>query len=554
MFIHTCRREPIRSYRPYLGGKCDAEVKIKTGAGTTCKKGLFNGIKITDLSSIKKLAGQTIWYGVSSIFARFLFYLLTPYLTLKFKGSSGYGEMNIVYSLIPFLNILVLFGFETAYFRFIQRKELAKDVYNTLISSLLASTILITTGIILLRQPIANYIRVGNHPEYITLVAFIIAFDAMSALPFAKLRHEGRPRKFAMVRIAGIVLNILFTYFLLSVCPRLAKEHPNSSLLHFYDPGFAVGYVLIANMLANLFQFFLLAGQLRQYNWTLNTKLWREIMIYSLPLTIAGFGGMINETFDRIMLARRLPLPHIQAEYQVGIYSACYKLSLLITLFVQAFRMGAEPFFFKQSLESDAPRTYARVMKFFVITISLMFLFVALYLDIWKHFIQDPKMWEGLKVVPILLFANMFLGIYYNLTIWYKLSKKTLAGAYITLIGAAITLLVNYIFIPYSGYMASAWATCICYGSMMVISYVWGQKVYRVPYAWKKLVAFMVIALLLYFIHHFLTGIWQNTIFSLGLATLFTGGYALFLLRVEKREFQRMPYIGRFLAPRPLSP
>ena len=505
------------------------------------------------MSSIKKLAGQTIWYGVSSIFARFLFYLLTPYLTHVFKGGSGYGEMSLVYAAIPFLNILILLGFETAYFRFIQRKEVAKDVYNTLISSLLATTILITTAIILLRQPIANYIRVGNHPEYITLVAFIVAFDALSALPFAKLRHEGRPRKFATIRIAGIVVNILLTYFLLSVCPRLVKSHPNSSLLHFYNPGFTVGYVLVANMVANLFQFLFLSGQLRQYNWTLNKTLWREIMIYSLPLTIAGFGGMINETFDRILLAQRLPLPRIQADFQVGVYSACYKLSLLISLFVQAFRMGAEPFFFKQSLEQDAPRTYARVMKFFVITISLMFLFVALYVDIWKHFIQDPKLWEGLKVVPILLFANMFLGIYYNLTIWYKLSKKTLAGAYITLIGAAITLLINYIFIPYFGYMASAWATFFCYGSMMVISYVWGQKVYRIPYAWKKLVAFMVIALLLYFIHHFLTGIWMNEIFSLGLATLFTSGYALFLIRVERREFQRLPYIGKFLGRRAVS-
>lgn len=499
------------------------------------------------MSGIKKLAGQTIWYGASSIFARFLYYLMTPYLTLKFIGTSGYGEMSLVYSVIPFLNMLILFGFETAYFRFIQKKEYEKDVYDTLTSSLLISTALITLLILVFRRQIATFINIHDHPEYITISAFIIASDALSALPFAKLRHENRPRKFALVRISGILLNIGFAYFFLSVCPRLVKENPNSSLLLFYNPHFGVGYVLIANLIQCLFQVLALSGQLRQFRWTLNKKLWQEIMIYTLPLTIAGFGGMINEVFDRIMLARRLPLSESDAVFQVGIYSACYKLSILISLFVQAFRMGAEPFFFKQSLQQDAPRTYARVMKFFVITICLMFLFVALYLDIWKQFIRDPRMWEGLKVVPILLFANMFLGIYYNLSIWYKLSQKTMPGAYITLIGAAITLLINYLFIPRFGYMASAWATFFCYGSMMVISFIWGQRDYRIPYAWKKLVAYMVIAAMVYFIHHFITGIWHNRILSIGLATLLTAGYTLFIIRIEKREFQRIPYVGKFV-------
>jgi O-antigen/teichoic acid export membrane protein len=262
---------------------------------------------------------------------------------------------------------------------------------------------------------------------------------------------------------------------------------------------------------------------------------------------IAGFGGMINETFDRIMLAQRLPMTHEQSDYQVGIYSACYKLSLLITLFVQAFRMGAEPFFFRQAGEDNAPRTYARVMKFFVITICIMFLVVALYIDIWKHFIRDKKMWEGLGVVPILLFANMFLGIYYNLSIWYKLSRNTRAGAYITFIGAGITLIINYFFIPAYWYWASAWATFFCYGSMMVISFIWGQKAYRVPYAWKKLVAYMVIVALLYFTHRGLTRLWHNEAFSLVLATLLTGAYVLFILRIERKEFQRLPLIGKYL-------
>jgi O-antigen/teichoic acid export membrane protein len=473
--------------------------------------------------------------------------MLTPYLTLKFAGTSGYGEMSLVYSLIPFLYVVVLLSLDMAYFRFIQIKETQEDAYSTLFMTLLASTILVTILILLFRRQIGSFIHVGTHPEYITISAFIIAFDALAALPFAKLRHDNRPVKFAMVRISGILLNILLAYFFLSVCPRLLKSHPNSVMLLVYNPGFGVGYVLIANMIQNLFQFLVLSGQLAKIHWTFNKKLLREVLIYTLPLTIAGFGGMINEVFDRIMLARRLPLPSIDADYQVGVYSACYKLSILITLFVQAFRMGAEPFFFKQALQEDAPRVYARVMKFFVITISLMFLFVALYQDIWKHFIQDPKMWAGLRVVPILLLANMFLGIYYNLSIWYRLSKKTLPGAYITLIGAGITLFINFLFIPWFSYMASAWATFFCYGSMMVISFIWGQRQYPVPYAWKKLVAYMAIVVLLYFLHHWLTGVWKGRFFNLSLATVLTGGYALFILRIERKEFRRLPYLGRWM-------
>lgn len=499
------------------------------------------------MSSIKKLAGQTIWYGASSIFARFLYYLLTPYLTLKFTGTPQYGEMSLVYSLIPFLNTLVLFGFETAYFRFIQKKEYQEDVYNTITTTLITSTILITALIILFNHQIASFIGIEKHPEYITISAFIIAFDALSALPFAKLRHEGRPRKFAFIRIAGILLNIAVAYFFLSVCPSLSKKHPNSIFLILYSAGFGVGYVLIANLAQSFFQVIALWKELSQFQWKINKELWKQIIIYSLPLTIAGFAGMINETFDRIMLAKRSVLTGDAAIYEVGVYSACYKLSILISLFVQAFRMGAEPFFFRQSTEENAPKTYARVMKFFVITVCLMFLVVALYLDIWKYFIRDEKMWQGLKVVPILLFANIFLGIYINLSIWYKLSHKTSPGAYITLIGAAITLIINYIFIPSFSYMACAWATFLCYGSMMVVSFLWGQKEYRIPYAWKKLVAYMVMVALIYFVHHFITGIWKNKWLNVVLATALTAGFSLFIVQVEKKEFQRIPFLAKWL-------
>lgn len=500
------------------------------------------------MSSIKKLAGQTMWYGVSSIFARFLNLLLTPYLTHQFRGTTEFGQMSLVYSLTPFLYTLTMFGFETAYFRYIQKKEHENDIYNTVLSSLTISTAIITAMTVFFNQQIATFIGIPKHPEYITIGAFIIAVDTISTIPFARLRHENRPKKYAVIRVAGIVINITVTFLFLSVFPALQKKHPDSIWLLLYSAGFGVGYVLIGNLTQSIFQLLVLSKELLQFRWQLNVKLWKDIVIYSLPLTIAGFGGIINETFDRIMLQKWSPLPADAATIQVGIYSACYKISILISLFVQAFRMGAEPFFFKQSTQEDAPKTYARVMKFFVIVICVMFLIASLYVDIWKQIIiRDPKMWEGLKVVPILLFANMFLGIYYNLSIWYRLSYKTIAGAYITLIGAALTLIINYIFIPHFGYMACAWATFICYGSMMAISYKWGQKAYRIPYATKKLVAYMVIVAMLYFIHHFLIGLWGNTIFSLTLATIFTGAFILFVVRIERKEFQRLPYIGKWI-------
>ncbi len=492
------------------------------------------------MSSIKKLAGQTIWYGASSIFARFLYYLLTPYLTLKFAGTVEYGKMSLIYALIPFLNTLILFAFETAYFRFIQRSEFKEDVYNTLTTSLLISTTAIVGLTIFFNVAIARFIGLNNHPEYVTLAGVIIGLDAISALPFAKLRNENRPQKFAAIRISGILINMATVYFFLTVCPHFIKNNPNSILRLVYFPSFGVGYVLIANIAQSFFQLIALWKELVSARLKINMKLWREVWVYALPLTIAGFAGMINETFDRVMLQRWSPLKGDAATFEVGIYSACYKLSILITLFVQAFRMGAEPFFFKQSTEANAPKVYARVMKFFVITICGMFLLVSLYLDIWKYFIQDKKMWVGLKVVPILLLANMFLGIYINLSIWYRLSRKTTAGAYITLIGAGITIAVNFIFIPYFSYMACAWATFLCYGTMMVISYIWGQKSYPVPYAWKKLLAYIVIVVILYFIHNALMGIWHNDALNYTAATLFLALFGLFIYRVEKKEFNNL--------------
>ena len=498
------------------------------------------------MSGIKKLAGQTMWYGVSSIAARFINYLLTPYLTFKFT-SSQYGEMSIVYAFIPFMNVVFTYGMETAFFRFANKAEKEK-VYSTTSLSLIGSTLLLTIALILLQQPLSILLQVKEHPEYLSLSAAIIALDALCTIPFARLRQDGRPVKFAVVKVGGILMNIISIYFFLSICPRLIAHDPSHWISQYFDPNWAVGYVLVANVIQNGFTFLLLSKELIGFQWKMDTALWKEMMVYGLPLILAGFAGMINETFDRIMLGWWAPVSTVDAaKAEVGIYAACYKLSILISLAVQAFRMGAEPFFFKQSQEENAPKVYARVMKFFVITLCFMFLLVALYLDLWKEFIRNPKMWVGLKVVPILLLANMFLGIYYNLSVWYKLGNKTIAGAYITLLGAAITLLINWIFIPYFSYMACAWATFACYGSMMVASYVWGQKEYRIPYATKKLVAYMVMVVMIFFIHKGAIYLYTARWFTLTLATLLLAVFAWFILLVEKKELQKLPVVGKYI-------
>ena len=500
------------------------------------------------MSSIKKLAGETVWYGASSIFAKFFVQLLTPYLTAEFRGSPDFGKMSLVYAATSFISIGAYFGLDYAYFRYIVKKDTPKDLYSTLLISMIATTTAITAALIIFRTPVSKVLDVATHPGYIILSALIIAGDCLSALPFARLRHEGRPRKFAFIRITSVIIYVSLIFFFLSVCPDLLRAHPNSIIAFIYQPRFGpVGYVFLANVIQNAFQVLMLTPLMKGFRWTFNFPLWRNVMLYSLPLTVAGLASMINETFDRIMLDWRLPHAGNYASYQVGIYSACYRLSLLITVFVQAFRMGAEPFFFRQSVEESAQRTYARVMKFFVILACGIFLFVMLYIDVLKYFVQDPTMWVGLKIVPILLFANMFVGIYYNLSIWYKLSSNSRPGAYITLIGAAITIVVNYVFIPVFGYMASAWATCICYATIMVISYLWGQKVYPVPYATKKLLAYMVIVLLVYFVFLGLGSLSPNLVYRLGLGTVLLLAYVVFILRVERREFRRLPYIGRFL-------
>lgn len=487
-----------------------------------------------------------MWYGVSSMAAKFINYLLTPFLTYTLAEKSDYGKMSLIYAAIPVLNIIFTYGFETAFFRFNARKEYKDSLYSTSAISLIFSTIVLTGLLWLGRDSFAGIIGLSDVPAIVYIAIFVIAFDALGTIPFAKLRLEERPRKYALVKVGGILVNIFFTWFFVGYCPAHEEQVVNSLLVFIYRPDVnPIVYVLIANLIQSVFTLVLLSKEISSIQLKFNRALWKEMMIYSLPLLIVGMGGMVNEVFDRLMLRWWQPGSVTFKEEQVGIYSACYKLAILITLFIQAFRLGAEPFFFKQAEGVEPQKVYARVMKFFVIVVTFMFLVVSLYLDAWKIFIA-PAYWAGLSVVPVLLLANIFLGIYYNLSIWYKLTNKTSAGAYITLAGTAITVVVNFIFIPYYGFVACAWATFLCYLTMMVLCYNWGQKNYRIPYAWKKLVAYIVIVVLLFFVHEGILYFSKSQLVNFASATLLLMVYGWFILQVERKEFQRLPVVGKY--------
>jgi len=508
------------------------------------------------LATIKQLAGQTLWYGISNIGAKFLNYLLTPLLTYLMTDTSGvqdYGDYSLLYSWIAVVNILFVYGFETGYFRFSNKDGIdRKSLFETAFGSLIISTLGLFFLFSFLRMPINNFLNLGEHPEYITWCLCLIGLDAISTIPFAKLRQENRPKKYALIKLCGILINILFTLFFLIWLPKYADNHSTGSIAMWASGNSRVGFLLLSNVLQNLFVFVMLYAEWKDFRFKFNGKIWRQLFLYSMPMIFIGLAGMINEVMDRQMLAKLLPVG-IDAKRVVGIYSANYKLAIFITLFVQAFKMAAEPFFFNQSKEKNATLLYARVMKWFVITLSLAFLFSALYLDLLQYMIGVSYR-SGLTIVPILLFANICLGIYYNLSVWYKLTDRMRMGLYITSFGAIITLTGNYFFIPLYGMYAAAWTTLVCYATMVIITYFMGQRYFPVPYPVKRILTYLSIMLVFYFIKisvDSISGSWTNMmqlLVRVPVATLLIILYILIIVRAERKELKTMPFIGKLIA------
>ena len=459
---------------------------------------------------LKKLAGQSAIYGLSSIVGRFLNYLLVPLHTNIFSNPGEYGVVTELYAYISFLMIIYTYGMETSFFHFSEKyREQKNKVFSTGMIALGCSTLLFSGLLILMSNHIAQILDYSKHPEFVTWMALIIGFDTLTALPFARLRQQSKAKKFALMKLVNISANIFFNLLFFIVLPVWFKNGEGtlySIAKAVYNPSVGVGYVFIANLLASAITLLLMIPEVKFKRQEYDKKLLGEIILYSLPLLIAGMAGIINETLDRIMIKHLIP-DNKDAMNQLGIYGACYKLSILMALFIQAFRYAAEPFFFSQFKKEDARHTYAVVLKYFTIACAIIFLGIMMYIDIFKYFI-GKNYWPGLKVVPVLLLANMCLGIFFNLSMWYKLTGNTRFGAYFSVFGAMITIAFNILLVPKLGYMGAAWATLACYASMMIASYITGQKKYPVPYETPKMLVYTFFAIALYLftvlIHNYL--------------------------------------------------
>lgn len=451
------------------------------------------------MSILKKLAGQTVVYGLSSIVGRFLNYMLVPLHTKLFLPSE-YGVITDMYAIIAFLNVVYTYGMETAYFRFATKENGNEQAaFSNAFLSICGSTLLLSGGIFWMAPEIASVL---GHPDRIEIVRWtsaILAIDALVAIPFARLRLQKKVYLFAGARISGIVLNILLNIFFLLLLPFVVKEGFFEALLPLtwwvYTDGWTIEYVFLANLLSNLIFFPFLLPTLRQLSMRIHPGEWKQMLIYAFPILLMGVAGTINEMFSRIMLKQWLPegfYPGTSNMAALGIFGACYKLSVFMTLTIQAFRYASEPFFFSSAQDKNAPDLFARVMTYFVWVCGAIFVLVSINMD-WLAdiFIKNDAYKEGLVIVPILLMANVWMGIYFNLSVWYKLTDKTFWGTYITLAGAIITIIANYYFIPVAGYMGSVWSTWACYASMALASYLLGQKYYPVPYPLGWILAMM---------------------------------------------------------------
>ena len=501
------------------------------------------------MSGIKKLAGQTLWYGVPTIASRFLGYLMNMALPFFVAMPEKTADLVQVYTIIPFLNVLYAYGLETAYFRFSQTHDKQK-LYNTLSLSLLFSSIFFTVVLLLCQNTLVNAADLNAHPDYLLWMIAIIAVDNLNTLPFAKLRQENRPRRYAFARVAGIVLNVCVVIFFLGVIPKILESDPGHFLAKIYNKEFGLGYYLLGNLCGSLFTLVVLSKEIRQIKINFDFTLWKEVMRYSAPLIIVGLGGMVNDVLSRLIYRHVVDLPQNEADHELGIFANIFRIALLVTIMIQAFRMAAEPFFFNKSGDENAQKTYARVMKFFVIACCFMFLFIGLFLDVFRWIFTtfaNPAWAEGMEVVPLLALGNIFLGIYYNLSIWYKLTNKNMYGAAITIGGAVITIVLNIVLIPKLHYAGAALATFCCYLFMMICSYLLGQKYYRVPYAVKKLLAYLSLSVLLYFVH--LAGVYLvagSMLFSISAGIVLFLGFTWFVTKVEAKELAKLPVVGKY--------
>ena len=486
-------------------------------------------------SPLKKLLGQTAIYGLSSIIGRLLNYALTPlYTSANVFSTDQFGIITEMYAYVAFLVVLLMYGMETAFFRYYSDHKNKDEVFSTALWSLLISTFSFITIVSIFAQPIAIALGYPENTEYVSWFAIIVGLDALIAIPLAKLRAENKAIKFASINFAFIGVNIGLNLFFLAYClPHYQAGNTNWLIDLVYNPEIGVGYVFIANLISSVLRFALMLPEIIRVKLKFDVEIWKQMLRYGAPLLIVGLAGIVNETLDKPLLKWILipTLGEVEAMTQVGIYGGVYKLSIAISLFVQAYRYAAEPFFFDQKKLDGSRETYAQILHWFTAFVLFAFLIITLFIDIFKHFLQSTDYWVALDIVPILLLANIFLGIYYNLSVWYKLTDKTIYGSYLALFGASITISINLWLIPILGFRGSAIATFVCYFSMATLSYIIGQKHFHVPYSLKKLAVYFGLAIGFYFINLQLD--FSNIIALYALRVLMIGIYLSVVAYIE---------------------
>ena len=448
------------------------------------------------MSITKKLATDTVAYGVSSILARIINFLF-GFLIIKFISPAEFGTYTNFYAYAGFILVVLTHGMETAYFRFVNKEESKETAFSTAFYSILFVVILFILITYLFQKPIAAYVKEPTF--YLQLFVWMMAFDTLAAIPFASLRKQGRPMVFAGLKILNILFFILLNILFFIILPKLNLTLNVTS----------VSYIFIANLVASILTFIILLFQFRQLKFSIDFSIYKKMIWYAMPIMLVGFAGMINEVLDRIIMTRLLPGSLLENKIQLGIYGFNYKFAMIISMFLQAYRFAAEPLFFKNAEKEDNKQMLAKTMKFYTISVCFIFLTITLFMPLIqfsfsKYSPSSATYFEGVGIVPILLMANIFLGIYFNISTWYKITDKTYVGAFISIVGAAVTIVMNIVLVPKIGYFGGAWATLACYATMLIIGYITEQKYYPIPYDYKRILFYLAIAVGFYFVLQYL--------------------------------------------------
>lgn len=498
------------------------------------------------MANLKSLAKETAIYGMSSIVGKFLNYLLVPLYTAKLSAASGgYGVITNVYALTAFMLVLLTYGMETGFFRFANKQdENPMRVYSTILISVFTTSLLFFLLVYANLDSVSSFLGYADHPEYIGIMAAVVALDAFQSIPFSRLRYQKKALKFAGLKLLFIVMSIGLNLLYFIVFPALHESHPEWTSL-FYNPGVGVGYAFGINLVCTASITVLFWPELTGFRYVFDYRLWKKIAAYSFPVLILGLAGILNQTADKIIFPLVYPGNEQAGLAQLGIYGGASKVAMVMAMLIQAFRYAYEPFVFGKSAEKDNRNTYAQAMKYFIIFALMAFLAVVFYMDLLRYIIA-PDYWEGLRVVPIVMTAEIFMGIYFNLSFWYKLTDQTRYGAWFSIAGCSVIILINVLLIPVYGYMACAWAGVAGYGLCMLLSYFIGQKKYPIHYDLRCIGRYTSLAIILYFASLLVPAEW-DIFLRLAINTLLMG---LFVAYTVKHDFplNQLPVVGRWFS------